>query len=194
MTTFEDRLLTELRAVVAARPEPAAAPPRRARNRLAVSAAAAAAAAAAIVAATTGGTPSAYAVEQTPTGAVTVHIRSLSDAAGLQRALRAKGVPAVVSYAAHSACAPGPPRPGGEAGKAAPGTTMRSGVRVKGKSGADKGVETGVRVADDGVTFTIDPQGLDSADKVYVTTSGGELSSIGIGISDKDPGPGCPGG
>jgi hypothetical protein len=45
------------------------------------------------------GTQSAYAVTRNANGSVTVEVRSLRDAAGLQRALRLAGVPAVVVYA-----------------------------------------------------------------------------------------------
>jgi hypothetical protein len=103
-TNFEDRLLEQLRHVVADNPAPAPepiAPRRRTGARLAlVGAGAAAATAVAIVATGGGGTSDAYAVD--------ARIARLSDAAGLQRALRAKGVPAVVDYrpASDATCVP----------------------------------------------------------------------------------------
>ena len=99
---FEDRLLHELREVVAARPAPGVAArrrPRRTRLALAGAGVAAATAVVAIVATGSDVTPTAYAVDSRPDGSVTVEIRSLHDAAGLQRSLRAAGVPAVVDYA-----------------------------------------------------------------------------------------------
>jgi len=135
MTTpesFEDRLLAQLRLVVAERPVPpdAAATaipggPRVRRGRLALAGAVAAATAGAAVVATSGDvTPSAYAVQPRGDGAVTVHIRSLADADGLQRELRAAGVPAVVSYSA-----------AGSAGCDGPGTTPGAGGAPTGAPG-----------------------------------------------------------
>jgi hypothetical protein len=103
MTTFEDRLLAELRQVVADRPEPAAVQPplRRApRARIALGGFATAAAAAAAVVIASGGDPAepAYAVDRQSDGSVTVQISSLRDADGLERKLRAAGIPAVVDY------------------------------------------------------------------------------------------------
>ncbi|MBJ7332954.1 MAG: hypothetical protein JHC95_23875, partial [Solirubrobacteraceae bacterium] len=102
---FEDRLLTELRQVVAERPSPAngaPAPRPRRRMRLALPGAGiavAAATAAAIVIATSGDGPeTAYAVEPSSDGTISVTIHSPEDAAGLERQLRAAGVPADVRY------------------------------------------------------------------------------------------------
>src|SRR5262249_18805293 len=96
---FEDRLLAELRKVVAARPAPAA-PARRRRPgvRVAIAAATVAAVAAivAVLASSGGVTSDAYAVTPRSNGSVVVQIHSLSDAAGLQAKLRAAGVPADV--------------------------------------------------------------------------------------------------
>src|SRR4051812_4683219 len=101
-TTFEDRLLAELRAVVAARPAPApppSPPPARRLPRARLSLAAGAATVAGVLLATGGGGAApAYAVEKQPDGSVTVEINSLRDAAGLQEKLRAAGIPAVVDY------------------------------------------------------------------------------------------------
>ncbi len=106
-TNFEERLLAELRAVVAERGAEAAtagagASPaaRRWAPRLALGGGAvcAAAAAALIVTAGGGGTTSAYAVEPQANGDVSVEIHSLKDADGLEQALREAGVPADVNY------------------------------------------------------------------------------------------------
>jgi hypothetical protein len=105
--TFEERLLGELRSVVAARPTPhpppaTSAPPRRSprRPRLVVAGAGTAVAAvAAILLVAGGGNPApAYAVERQTDGAIKVQINSLSDAEGLQSKLRALGIDAVVDY------------------------------------------------------------------------------------------------
>jgi hypothetical protein len=106
---FEQRLLRELRQVVADgprhSPEPerpvAARKPFGRRLPLALAGGAAAAIAIAIVGALSlgGGEPSkAWAVDRNPNGTVTVRIDSLSDAAGLQRQLNDAGVPALVQY------------------------------------------------------------------------------------------------
>ena len=121
MTTanrFEDRLLDQLQEIVAARPAPAVVTRRRPqRRRLALAGVSVAAATAAAVLVATGSdvTPSAYAVQPRADGSVTVHIRGLEDAKGLERSLRAAGVPAVVDYAAagKSGCVTPPPHPTG---------------------------------------------------------------------------------
>jgi len=144
---FEDRLLHELRHVVAEGPTPAGTPARRPRRRRLTLAGAglgvAAAATLAVVLATGGDVSSAYAVESQPNGAVTVSIRSLSDAAGLQAKLRAVGVPAVVDYVpgGPAGCAGPPPglTPGGgpvqgtaSAPAPAPGTAPTGPTKVEG--------------------------------------------------------------
>ncbi|HEY3021131.1 MAG TPA: hypothetical protein VGJ32_13120 [Solirubrobacteraceae bacterium] len=103
-TTFEDRLLSELRAVVAARPAPAPTPAVAKRSRrparlLVGAAAVAAATATAVVIAGGGGTAApAFAVERQADGSVDVEINSLRDADGLEEKLRAVGIAAVVDF------------------------------------------------------------------------------------------------
>jgi len=177
---FEDRLLVELRRLVAERPGPAqAAAARRrflpaARRRLVLVAgtAAAIACAAALVPLLTGGGTAAYAVTTSDDGTVTVEINSLSDAAGLQAKLRDAGVPAVVLYL--------PP------GKACrePIFTPSSGQA----SGAPLG--GGVRHEADGSTaFSIDPAGLQPGDTLVIMTQdvagpdGGTGWSIGVAVA-----------
>src|SRR5262249_35212973 len=105
---FEERLLHELRSVVAAQPcagpEP---PPGRPRawvgspRRLTLvggTAVLVAVAAAAGVPFLTGGAAPAFAVDANEDGTVTVEINSLRDAAGLQSKLREAGIRAVVQY------------------------------------------------------------------------------------------------
>lgn len=223
---FEERLLEELSAVVAARPAPGPAAtvpatgsarvPRRhvPRGRAAFAGATVAAAVAAVAVFASSGdhTTAAYAVTPQPSGAVTVTIRSLADADGLQRALDDAGLPAVVDY-----------RPGG--GDAAGCTAARGGGAVTGgttaggptttrhrESGTDTGgptltqsgpglppagtgrmrVSTSVRMRPDGTaTFSIDPGELLAGQKVFITTSTGKLTSIAVGIGETRPAP-CP--
>ena len=135
----------------------------------------------------------AYAVESRPDGAVSVSIHSLSDAAGLQRSLRAAGVPAVVDYvpAGQGRCL-SPPAGGGET--AGPRTTRGSSrqpdaVRTREGAGlpAGKMVGSTVSVGGDGATFTIDPGELDPGEEVYITTSTGVLSTIGVAVGKEAP-------
>ena len=101
---FEERLLAELRSVVASQPAEgrrrrAWVEPRRRRLVLAGSVAVLlAAGAGAGVPFLSGGASPAYAVSRNDDGTVTVEISSLSDASGLQRRLREAGVSAVVQY------------------------------------------------------------------------------------------------
>jgi hypothetical protein len=102
--TFEDRLLIELREVVAARPAPASGPVVARRSprlpRLLIGGAATAAAIVTAVLAASGGDPAApaYAVERQADGSVTVKINSLRDAEGLERQLRSVGIASVVDF------------------------------------------------------------------------------------------------
>lgn len=114
---FEDRLLAQLRQVVAEREPATRLPvphrPRRARLILAGAGGAAALAAVAIVASSGDVTSSAYAVDPKPDGDVTVQIHELSEALQLQTSLRDAGIPAVVDYlpAGQKSCIAPPPLP-----------------------------------------------------------------------------------
>jgi hypothetical protein len=107
LDTFETALLGELRREVTEHPAAAAPAARvpRPRGRLRLGAAGAAGIAASVVAVFglggTGGSP-AYAVAENSAGDVTVTVHRLDDAAGLEKALRAKGIDADVSYDADS--------------------------------------------------------------------------------------------
>jgi hypothetical protein len=106
LDTFESALLTELRREVAERPRSAPVPARRPRRRrLRLAAVGATGVAASVVAVfglgSTGGSP-AFAVAENSAGDVTVTVHRLDDAAGLEKALRAKGIDADVSYDATS--------------------------------------------------------------------------------------------
>jgi hypothetical protein len=209
-TNFEERLLHELREVVAERPAPSAAPaptsvvaPTRARQRprrrLVVAAAGGVAAVLAAVAifAGSGGTESAYAVTPRADGSVTVKISRLSDAAGLQRALRDAGVPAVVRYGASTDC-PAPATGGGHE----PGTAERQepgghdsrpsldSAGTEPAPGAAKSPQltAGLAKGPDGTTFTIDPGSIASGDELYITAPDGSMQSLGLQIAKDSAG------
>jgi hypothetical protein len=223
MTTsqsFEDRLLHELQLVVADRPARAAAPVRRPRRLrrplLGIGVVAAGAAAIAVAAGTGSRTPSAYAVQSHGNGAVTVTIHSLKDAAGLQRKLRAAGVPAVVDYAAGGVpCVAGATPPAGgasgsvqrvrragagsappPAGAAATGTgqSFHTEQGTSGGPGPDGGgpTTTKVKVTPDGATFTIDPGTLTAGQHVFITTSTGAVTTIAMSVAKSKPALPCP--
>jgi hypothetical protein len=109
-TEFERRLGAELTAIVAGRgaeqAEARATTPRPLWRRtgprigLAGAAVAGVAVVALIVSAGGGDTPAAYAVEAQPEGMVSVEIRNLEDAKGLEQALEEVGIPASVNYLA----------------------------------------------------------------------------------------------
>ncbi len=102
MSNFEERLLTELRGLVAA-PRIERGHRRRVWRapRLALAGGLAAVVAAAVavgVFVLSAGTQAAYAVTKNADGSITVQIDSLTDAAGLQAKLQTAGVNAVVEY------------------------------------------------------------------------------------------------
>jgi hypothetical protein len=112
MNNFEQALLQELRTVVADR---AASRTRIGRLRrpglVALPVGAVGVAAAVVVGVSAlGGAGAAYAVTKASSGDIVVTINSLSDAAGLQSALRAHGINADVNYDATGT--PTPPAPG----------------------------------------------------------------------------------
>jgi hypothetical protein len=160
---FEERLLGELRRVVAERPAPAApvAAPRRRpvpRPRVAlVGAGLVAAAATAVV--ISGGDPAtpAYAVQPHADGTVTVQINSLRDADGLERKLRAAGVPADVTYLPTGrTCAPGR-----FTEAKGPGWVRTSTRQTQGS----------------GVTFTVERDGMPAGATLVIESSGGDPSA-----------------
>lgn len=198
--TFEDRLLDELRQVVAANPAPAA-PARRAGSRrplaLAGAGLVAASAAAAVVTLAGGGTSSAWAIDSQPDGSVTVHISSLRDAGGLQDGLRNAGIPAVVTYSSDcaptSAPAPGDPEAGTSSGHFETGPSLKQAAPTPSTKGgiAREKVTSSVRTTGDGVTFSLDPGRINPGEKVYITTSTGQADAIGIAIGRQAPPAGC---
>lgn len=212
---FEERLLQELRGVVEARPAPESVGRRRA-PRLALSGAGVAAAVTAAVVVTVsggGGADPAFAVESRPGGAVSVTINSLRDAAGLERKLREKGIPADVSYASvpgtigMEACAPPPPPAAPPSGKGLTQRTERRGV-----GGATSGpttemqaapppagegrrrFTTGVHESRSGeTTFELSPGQFRDGERLKITTSAGTRASISMQIVGRGDGyePAC---
>lgn len=210
--SFEDRLLVELRALVAERPAPTVAHrprPRRTRIGLAVAGGAAAATVAAVaLVAGSGDRPSnAYAVERLADGAVSVSINSLSDADGLERKLREAGVPAVVDYdptggpgCVGAESAAGADRSGkattgpsveshNDAGTAAAPSLSTSGGEAPGGSGK---ATTRISHTGDGIAFTIDPGDLRPGEEVYITTATGSVSTVAMAIAKDKPPVACP--
>jgi hypothetical protein len=169
---FEDRLLGELRAMVAANAEPERRP-RGTRRRLALAGGVAvllAVAAGAGVLLLSGGAQPAYAVTPNGDGTVTVTINSLRDASGLEQKLREAGVPAVVTYLpSGKACRQPWFTPAGHAGLG----EMRS------SSGGRPGGPT---------TFTVGSN-LPAGDTIVITTqtgsnpAGSGPDAVGIGIA-----------
>lgn len=195
---FEDRLFEQLRHIVAARSAPAIGThgkPRRTRWALAAAGIGAASALVAIVAATGDVTPSAYAVQSRPDGAVTVSIRSLDDPDGLQHVLRARGIPAIVSYLPADKLGCGGPtlRTDGPKGQGDSGPSVsQSGTSERRQAGDAKGMgramtKTSMRADGNGVTFTIDPGNIKPGENVYITTSTGAVSTIGMAIGEVKP-------
>lgn len=182
--TFEDRLLDQLRGLVAASPAPTAPFNRRATRRYVFGAAAgvAVASAAAVTAiALSGGASNAYALDTEPSGVVIVHITSLQDATGLQNSLQNAGIPAVVDYTPN--CTPSPPPDGTDGGSTGQAT---------GRPAWDI---LDVQVTRDakGVTFRIDPAQINPGQKVFITTATrGQLDALSIAIGSEAPTPVCP--
>lgn len=106
LDSFETALLTRLREHVDQQP---AVRPRLSRPRLLLGAAATVAAAAAMVVVVPGlGTPTAYSVQEGNSGTITVEVRRLEDAKGLEAELAKYGVTADLTYVPdHQMCAPG---------------------------------------------------------------------------------------
>jgi hypothetical protein len=137
---FEERLLNELRSMVATSATARSERPRTrigapSRRRLALAgglAALLAVAAGAGVPFLTGGASPAYAVTKNDDGTVTVEISSLGDAAGLERKLRDAGIRAVVQYLPPGKACKQPwptATPGDHATKGGPeGTAIKGGV------------------------------------------------------------------
>jgi hypothetical protein len=157
-THYEERLLAELRALV--EENAATAPPpravRRRRPRLAVAGVAGGACAATALIAFAGGDDgsTAYAVDRHDDGSVTVEIKALADAAGLERELRAAGVQAEVDYLPlGQKCRDGRFKPAAPGGRSSSSLAQRS---------------------DGSVTFTIAAGELQRGQTLVITSSGGK--------------------
>jgi hypothetical protein len=170
MNNFEQALLQELRTVVADR---TASRTRIARLRrrgivaLPVGAVGVAAAVAFGVSAL-GGASAAYAVTKASSGDIVVTINSLSDAAGLQSALRADGINADVNYDGNGT--PTPPAPG------TPGVVSAGGESTSSHGGDGSawgsGIATGARSL--GVPIPQHPSGTSAT-----SASSGQASTGG---------------
>jgi len=167
-TQFEDRLLGELRQLVAERPAPEVVTlPRPHRRRplvIAGTATAAAAGVALVFAVGSNGVTPAFAVDRQPNGDVSVTISKLSDAHGLQSQLRAAGINAEVDYTpAGKACRQ--PR-----GRSAAGPTGPAGV-------------SGVQVSGGSTTFTVSGNLVGQGQTLVIATSGGTgPTSVGMQV------------
>lgn len=165
---FEDRLLAELKTIVDANPEPArrGAAERKLRRPVAVGGVLAGLGVGVTTAAVllTGGTGAAYAVESSPNGNVTVTIKSVKDAPGLQQKLNAAGIKAVVDYLPQGkTCDPSRVRPGG-----GPGTKVLSSIKTLPSGSA---------------TFTISKSALSGDQTLVVASSGDKPSMVAIQIA-----------
>ena len=169
MSNFEERLLRELRSLVAAPPVDRGQRHAFWRGpRLVLAgglAAVLAAAASAGVFFFSAGTQAAYAVTKNADGTVTVEIDSLSDAAGLQAKLQAAGVNAVVEYL-----------PAGKACKQPWFTPAGFGA-----AGGLHGSEVG-RTSDGSTRFTISGD-LPSSSTLVITTQTGPGDERALGIA-----------
>lgn len=175
-TNFEDRLLAQLRAVVAQRgaaeaaetaEAPAPTPARRRGPRLALGGAVAlvAVAAALIVSVGGEGTSAAYAVEPQPNGDVSVQINDLSDASGIEAALKQAGIPADVTYL-----------PAGM-------TCRRSGLEAFPGDSMLTGHVDADGVSDGSLTFKVDPHVLGPGQTLVLTATAGSKETTISGAS-----------
>lgn len=195
---FEDRLLAQLRATVAERgaaaeaePETSTATPAWRRGpRLAFAGAAVTTVAAAALLVSAGGddTTAAYAVEPQGDGMVSVEIRSLSDAEGLEKALDEAGVPASVNYLpVGEVCAAAQSKPDAQFKP----TEAESADTVT--SGEAEPTTSTVQVAKDGGTeFSISRNAVGPDETLVLTASpgpGGEGNSIEMAVAEGDVAP-----
>ncbi|GAA1706430.1 hypothetical protein GCM10009765_64840 [Fodinicola feengrottensis] len=169
--TYEERLLTELRQIVAENATPGPARRFGWKPRLVVGGVAAALIAVGAVAVIETTATPAFAVDKNNDGSVSVTINKLSDAEGLQRQLIAAGVPTVAKYLPlGKKCSDDWYRP-------APSGSMY----------------TSMRIDQDHVTFTIGRYQLGKGQTLVISTEGGvapgpngkpaDVSGIGLGIA-----------
>ncbi|MCW2752074.1 MAG: hypothetical protein JWR83_3184 [Aeromicrobium sp.] len=169
---FEQSLLTELRQHVAA--ENTSRAPSRRRWTIGVTAGGLAAAGAAAVALSLGtglvGSSAAYAVEAQPDGDLVVTVHELSDAAGLEQALAAKGVHADVTYV------PGFQQVGGQS-----------------RTTPDRNASCYIRLAkvDGALRFTLRAAQIAAGSTLDIITSGSSPTDVGSPVSVAWTGAGC---
>jgi len=186
LDSFETRLLTALREEVAGR-APAAVRHRKRWSFAAAGALAVAAIGAAFVLQPAG----AYAVDRQGDGDVVVTIRSLSDADGLERALRAEGVEAEVDYDPNPVPVDTEGTGGGTVDRAEPDD---DGPSLSARSEDGRPVDppadgegcslaVGIKRSDHSVTFRISAALVESDAVLHITTRGAPdaLSSIQLG-------------
>ncbi|GAA4015828.1 hypothetical protein GCM10022247_43480 [Allokutzneria multivorans] len=162
---FEDRLLTELKQVVAER-EPVRP---AARWRLALAATGLAAVAVPLL--FTGG-GAAFALEKQQDGTVRVEIKQLSDAAGLERKLAELGIKAKVDYL-----------PAGKTCRAPRFTPMRD--KPVSSAGALSTGLSSSEAAGTAAVFTFDPADFTGDRAVVIETSGeGDVSGLVVTFAE----------
>jgi hypothetical protein len=210
MNSFEDSLLSELRTVVAKRE-----PRRSLASRLGKpgfvalpAGALGIAAAAAVGVSALGGASAAYAVTTASSGDVVVTINSLSDASGLQSALRADGVDAYVNYDTNTGVTTSTGPDGAETvvngGTPTPGATGTAGqhpVLAQGVGGvanpnapqsnttstpipgADGLEPVNVQITQNSTTLDIPAADVNSGYTLHITTSGSESGVAGLQLA-----------
>ena len=206
MNSFETALLDELRTIVTERGEqrprhPLAGLLRR-PSFIAVPVGLAGVAAAAVVGVgALSGATAAYAVTAAASGDVVVTINSLSDASGLQSALRADGIDAIVNYDAHGSSTPPIPAGSGavDGGSSASGrppagtgpapvtslSSHQSSGSGSGSGGTGSATSTGdpapleIRLSGNGPdTITIPASDVNNGYVLHITTSGSAASGL----------------
>lgn len=205
MNSFETALLNELRRIVTEHAERRPHHPLASRLRrpgfIAVPVGVAGAAAAAVVGlGALSGATAAYAVTTASSGDVVVTINSLSDASGLQSALRANGIDAIVNYDANGSSPPPIPAGSGAvdggssaSGRAPAGTgpapvTSQSNHQgsssASGAGGAGSSTSTGpapleIHLSGNGPdTITIPAADVHNGYVLHITTSGSSASGL----------------
>jgi hypothetical protein len=202
MNSFETALLDELRTIVTERSQQRARHPLASRLRrpsfIAVPVGVAGAAAAAVVGVgALNGATAAYAVTTASSGDVVVTINSLSDASGLQNALRADGIDAIVNYDADGSSTPPIPAGSGAvdggssaSGRAPAGTgpapvTSQSSGSASGSSGTGSSTSTAdpapleIHLSGNGPdTITVPAADVHNGYVLHITTSGSAASGL----------------
>jgi hypothetical protein len=206
MNSFETALLDELRTIVTERSQQRARHPLASRLRrpsfIAVPVGVAGAAAAAVVGVgALNGATAAYAVTTASSGDVVVTINSLSDASGLQNALRADGIDAIVNYDADGSSTPPIPAGSGAvdggssaSGRAPAGTgpapvisqsSHQSSGSASGSSGTGSSTSTAdpapleIHLSGNGPdTITVPAADVHNGYVLHITTSGSAASGL----------------